>query len=81
MKTFLRNVRGAPFKIGEKIKVVKRTDDTVSSRFIGRKGTVIYFDFACGCGQSYPKDPMIGVLFSRGTVEEFWQEEISRTNS
>ena len=71
-----KNVLGSPFRIGKKVKVIKRIDDTVSTKFIGRKGKVTYFDFTCGCGQSYPNDPMIGVLFPDQTIEEFWREEL-----
>ena len=69
-------VCGAPFCIGQKVKVIRRIDDTISSNFIRRKGMVTYFDFTCGCGQSYPNDPMIGVLFPNKAIEEFWHEEL-----
>ncbi|APY06780.1 hypothetical protein BWZ20_00025 [Winogradskyella sp. J14-2] len=51
-------------------------DDTFSYKYIGLKGQVKYFDYDCGCGQTYPNDPMIGVEFSNGEVEEFWKEEL-----
>ena len=70
------NVPGAPFSIGNPVKVIQCVDDTLSPRFIGRKGKVIYFDYFCGCGQSYPNDPMIGVKFKKNLVEEFWKEEL-----
>ncbi|MBI3020864.1 MAG: hypothetical protein HYY90_02330 [Candidatus Omnitrophica bacterium] len=75
-QTISRDVPGAPFRIGQDVKIIGRSDDTVSAKFIGRKGTVVYFDFSCGCGQSYPSDPMIGVVFRGGIVEEFWREEL-----
>ncbi len=75
-QTFFRDVPGSPFKIWEDVRIVKRSDNTVSATFVGRKGKVIYFDFSCGCGQSYPNDPMIGVYFRNGIIEEFWREEL-----
>ena len=52
-------------------------DDTGDADYLGRVGEVLEFDFDCGCGQSYPDDPMIKVLFGDG-IEEFWREEIRR---
>ena len=75
-QNFFRGVPGSPFRIWQDVRIVRRSDDTVSEKFIGRKGMVIYLDYSCGCGQSYPNDPMIGVLFSRGVIEEFWREEL-----
>lgn len=46
----------------------------------GREGVVVHLEYSCGCGQSYPGDPMIGVCMyipGRGyIVEEFWFEEL-----
>ncbi len=69
-------IRKVPFKIGDFVQVASATDETLSKKFIGRKGKIIHFDYACGCGQSYPSDPMIGVFFSNGAIEEFWCEEL-----
>ena len=29
-----------------------------------------------GCGQRFPDDPMIGVRFPDGALQEFWREEL-----
>jgi len=70
------NVPGAPFHIGDKVRVIKGTDETFDRRFLRRVGVVEHFEYSCGCGQTYPNDPMIGVEFRSGEVEEFWQEEL-----
>ena len=64
-------------KIGSIVKVIKGTDETFDTRFLHRVGVVEYFDYDCGCGQSYPNDPMIGVKFPEGVTEEFWSEELA----
>ena len=76
-----RDIRGAPFKIGDCVRVMSGTDETFDPRFVGRVGTVHYFEYECGCGQSYPDDPMIGVQFRGGEGEEFWKEELRRCGS
>jgi hypothetical protein len=70
------DVEGAPFRIGDRVNVVLLADDTADAAFLGRKGRVIYFEYTCGCGQTYPGDPMIGVKF-HGKFEEFWKEELA----
>jgi hypothetical protein len=70
------DVRGAPFKIGTSVRVVQLTDETANRAWLGRTGTVKFFSYDCGCGQTYPSDPMIGVESARGKVEEFWKEEL-----
>jgi hypothetical protein len=70
------DIPGAPFKIGERVRVVKAADGAFDQRCLGRAGEVQYFDYTCGCGQTYPGDPMIGVVFHSGSVEEFWKEEL-----
>ena len=70
------NVPGAPFRIGARVLVAGATDDTCAVDYVGKIGTVSFMEFSCGCGQSYPHDPMICVCFCDGTKEEFWQEEI-----
>jgi hypothetical protein len=71
------DVEGAPFRIGDRVKVILLADDTADPVFLGRMGRVFYFEYTCGCGQTYPHDPMIGVKF-RGKFEEFWKEELAR---
>ena len=63
-------------KIGQEVEVTSLTDETGDKDYLGLSGTVVYFDYLCGCGQS-PGDPMIGVQFSSKEVEEFWKEEIT----
>ena len=60
------NVPGAPFQPGASVCVLSAEDVDVHdvSRFIGAHGVVEYLEYSCGCGQQYPDDPMIGVLFS-----------------
>ena len=70
------NVPGAPFKIGAPVRVVQLVDETGNRAWRGRAGTVKFFSYDCGCGQSYPDDPMIGVESPRGKIEEFWKEEL-----
>jgi hypothetical protein len=76
-----KNVDCAPFKIGDKIKVLNNpnNDETFNKLFISKSGLVIYYDYECGCGQNFPDDPMIGVRFENGIVEEYWKEEIKTT--
>jgi hypothetical protein len=70
------DVAGAPFKIGDVVRVVSFSDDTADEDLLGCQGSVLYFEYTCGCGQSFPKDPMIGVLFA-GRTAEFWREELA----
>jgi hypothetical protein len=70
------DVKGSPFRIGDRILVSKGTDDTFSQEHLGENGIIIYFEYSCGCGQSFPHDPMIAIRFPDGTVDEFWKEEI-----
>jgi len=70
------NIKGAPFRIGDVVEVVKASDETCDVRFIGAVGRIVYYDYDCGCGQTFPGDPMIGVRFDGGDVHEFWSEEL-----
>ena len=69
------DIEGAPFNIWDKVWVVAGADNTVNRYYLGKQGIVIYFEYNCGCGQSFPDDPMIGVQFSRKS-EEFWKKEL-----
>ena len=75
-----RDVIGAPFRIGTRVRIVKGTDETFNKKFLRKIGEVVHLDYSCKCGQSYPGDPMIGVRFADGTTEEFWAEEIACVN-
>lgn len=70
-----QDIDDAPFKIGDRVRVVYLADETAESKFLGREGVVLYFEYVCGCGQRFPSDPMIGVRFMR-SFEEFWKEEL-----
>ena len=72
------DVEGAPFMIGDVVQVLNNlsNDETFNSDTIGKIGKVLFFEYDCGCGQTYPHDPMIGVTFSDNLVEEYWKEEL-----
>lgn len=75
-------VPGAPFQPWDRVVVVASVETPSSGasveEFIGRSGTVSFLEYSCGCGQSFPGDPMIGVAFEDGRQEEFWREELRR---
>lgn len=77
-KPMFIDVQGAPFKIGDVVLVLNNpnSDETFDLSFIGTKGKVEYFEYDCGCSQTFPDDPMIGVRFPDNTLEEFWKEEL-----
>jgi hypothetical protein len=70
------NVKGAPFAIGQSVRVSQLVDETGRAKFLGLEGKVEHFEYSCGCGQTYPCDPMIGVRFLNGDLDEFWPEEL-----
>jgi len=77
------DIDGAPYKIGQKVTVTGGPhatsfvyDETLPVHLLGQVGVVKYFNYDCGCGQSFPDDPMIGIQFAGGLVEEFWKEEV-----
>lgn len=81
------DVPGAPFKIGEEITVTlapDQDDGTLTPEEVsfwnGRKAVVTYFEYSCGCGQSFPADPMIGVE-ADGHKAEFWKAELSEASN
>jgi hypothetical protein len=51
-------------------------DETFNTNSSNRVGEIIYFEYNCGCGQTFPNDPMIGVKFDNAEIEEFWEEEL-----
>jgi hypothetical protein len=77
-KPIYRNVKGSPFKIWDLAQVLEKqfNDATFDSSFCNKIGRIIYFEYSCGCGQRYPFDPLIGIEFQDGKIEEFWKEEI-----
>jgi hypothetical protein len=70
-------VPGAPRQPGDRVVVVAVVDSTTDPAHVGEVGRVEYLEYSCGCGQSYPDDPMIGVEFDGGGREEFWREELA----
>jgi CarS bacterial SH3 domain len=64
-KLVYHDIAGAPFRIGERVRVVLVCDETGNPRFLRRIGIVKFLEYSCGCGQTYPDDPMIGVDFGR----------------
>lgn len=70
-------VKGSPFQPGDIVRVIDAIDkeSTDVSKFIGRFGKVVYLEYNCGCGQTFPNDPMIGVKF-KNRKQEFWKEEL-----
>lgn len=66
--------------IGDMVCVLNNpnNDETFNMDFLGQEGIVKYFDYDCGCGQSFPNDPMIGIEFPNGEREEYWKEEVNR---
>jgi len=64
------------FKAGQEVEIIKISDETGDESYLNKMGVIKYFDYLCGCGQTYPDDPMIGIEFNNGVVEEYWKEEI-----
>ena len=80
--SFYENVEGAPFHIGDRVTVLNNpnNDETFNMLFVFKTGVIVHFDSGCGCGQSFPDDPKIGVRFNNETIEEFWKEELSHSD-
>ena len=70
------DIRGAPFKIGSPVRVRQLADRHAEPAALGAQGVIEYLEYSCGCGQSYPHDPMIGVRLQDGSLHEFWREEL-----
>lgn len=67
-KRYPKNVRGAPYQIGERVTAM------------GCAGTVVALDYE-GCGQTFPEDPLIIVKHDKpndeGEIQDgYWAEEI-----
>jgi len=74
-------VDGSPIQVGTRVRILASDDPTFDQTCAGLDGTVTYLEYECGCGQTFPNDPMIGVLLHDGRVEEFWIEELAITGS
>ena len=75
-----QRVDGAPYQPADVVRIVMSAEPkgalTDVSAFVGRTGIVEYLEYSCGCGQRFPDDPMIGVRFPDGALQEFWREEL-----
>lgn len=80
-KPIFARVPGAPYQPGDEVAIRAAVDVEIHdvSDLIGERGVVEYLEYVCGCGQVYPHDPMIGVRFALGFLEEFWAEELGAT--
>ena len=76
-KPIYEKVEGSPHQPKDIVVVLEFSDETGDQEFIGKIGVVEYLEYSCGCGQSYPNDPMIGIRFPDGFLIECWSEEIS----
>jgi hypothetical protein len=77
-KPIYKIIECSPYQPKDIVVVLRFSDDTGDQEFIGKVGVVEYLEYSCGCGQSYPNDPMIGIKFPDGSLIECWPEEISR---
>jgi hypothetical protein len=68
-------ILGSPYQPGEVVRVVPGDDGSVPE-YIGGVGVVLYLEYDCGCGQTFPCDPMIGVRLDDGREYEFWRDEL-----
>lgn len=66
-------------QVGDIVKVVSLTDETATKKLLNKTGMVIYLDGFEGVGNT-KKDPLIGVEFENGKVDDFWTEELEKYN-
>jgi len=75
-------VEGSPFQPGDRVVVVRICDEVGLEAgfgdFVGKSGAVEHLEYSCGCGQSYPDDPMVGVRLPGGELAEFWRDELKK---
>lgn len=67
-------VPGAPVQPGAWVHVIQTDPEDIA--YLDKTGKVVYLEYDCGCGQTFPTDPMIGVEFTDLPPFEFWQEEL-----
>lgn len=88
MANIYEHVEGSPYQPGELVIITgaidtftypedPKTCEPVS--YLGLHGEVKHLEYECGCGQTYPEDPMIGVLLETGEEQEFWQGELTHS--
>jgi len=94
MSNIYFDVPGGPCRIGWTVQVMQlidimsfahwgedpETGECLAERLLeGQEGTILYLEYFCRCGQTYPEDPMIGVglvVNGKYIIEEFWFEEL-----
>lgn len=69
-------------KVGDVVRVVAQTDETLEDRFVGRIGVVRDADRYHACGDNPPVDPFIEVQHAQGfgspaEVNFYWTEELA----
>jgi hypothetical protein len=70
-------IEGSFYQVGDSVKVVDQGADRWMIRaYIGSVGEVCDLDFASGCGESFPSDPLVIVRLVNGIVAGFWKEEL-----
>jgi hypothetical protein len=63
-------------KLGDVVKVVRHTDDTINQKWIGKMGEVV--GFINDDNGATPKDPMVRLWNKKLGEDSFWMEEIER---
>ena len=53
-------VRGAPFQVHDRVKIVRRCDDACAEQYLGKTGVVVELKGDV-CGSQLPHDPWIRV--------------------
>lgn len=68
---------GAPFHVGAVVKVIRDSDqEWATVNFIDEIGTIDYYDYDSGVGQTVPDNPLLVVRFFGGQRQSFWPEEL-----
>ena len=80
MATIHHNIKGAPFEIGATVRVKKVVDETGNKAFIGKIGKIVYYSYDGGCGEVYPHEPMLGIGFEHGKLDQYWPEELEKVS-
>lgn len=76
-KRIYDRVEGSPYQPGQLVEFIGGNDSTVNEHLeVGARGIVLYLEYSCGSGQHYPDDPMIGIQFTCGLIEECWADEL-----
>lgn len=77
------HVPGAPIQPGSRVSVVgpeapAGIDAEMCAPYIGCQGVIEELHYSTGCGDGYPKDPMLLVLLDDGRRYHFWNNEVRR---